>query len=648
MKIQQFNGGQASRLRPQYIGQNEAVSYINIDNSLGSLAPVKDKLLTTIQVQQYHKFFNAEQIWVDSAIPTDFLEYQQTMYTADGVQPKKTKNGQSLNLGIVQPSVAVSLENTRSVAAVTDFALLNEVDIIGAFGDLPLSDLRYRLVNVSRLLGDESFSEVTEVIVKASEEANPETTSRVLSEIEASLPVSESAVQEVDQSYSRTMTFSDVKGDVATLVYFYRYYKGVWRKAFEYNNPDIGPIQNFVDDTENIEANEEFDASLISSFYGTYQYVYTYYNSADGTESAPSPLSAELEAEGGVIEVTDITPSSDPQVTNIRLYRVGGNIAQFTLVTELDATATDFTDNLSDTEIDGRLLSSDNYSAAPTDLRYLAESYAMLFGAVGDNLRFTPIGKPNAWPPEYSIAFEDTITGIGPVANGVIVCTKFKTYIVTGTGPLSLAQQSLSGDQGCVAYESIQQIGPSLIWASAEGLCVSSGNNVTNITKDKLGRLNLIPVDSVVDDEVYYCHNSDGSTLAWDFRFGNIPKYLALDIAQVSVANSELYGWSNGEMFKLFQSANNLPLTYVSPRFVEGTITELKTYKKFHIYAKGDIILKILINDAVVFTKSLTGENDFQLQVPQEKQRGNFIQVEITGTGEVYEYEYVAGRDRNG
>ena len=101
-------------------------------------------------------------------------------------------------------------------------------------------------------------------------------------------------------------------------------------------------------------------------------------------------------------------------------------------------------------------------------------------------------------------------------------------------------------------------------------------------------------------------------------------------------------------MFKLFQSANNLPLTYVSPRFVEGTITELKTYKKFHIYAKGDIILKILINDAVVFTKSLTGENDFQLQVPQEKQRGNFIQVEITGTGEVYEYEYVAGRDRNG
>ena len=48
-----------------------------------------------------------------------------------------------------------------------------------------------------------------------------------------------------------------------------------------------------------------------------------------------------------------------------------------------------------------------------------------------------------------------------------------------------------------------------------------------------------------------------------------------------------------------------------------------------------------------MFTKSLTGENDFQLQVPQEKQRGNFIQVEITGTGEVYEYEYVAGRDRN-
>lgn len=644
MKIQQFNGGQSSRLRPQYIGQNEAVSYINVDNSKGSLAPVKDKLATTIIVPQYHKFFNAEQIWVGANIPTDFLEFQQTMYSVDGVQPKKLKNGVSNNLGITEPGSAPSIVNTNSVAVITDFAITNLVSQLGTYGDLPISDLRYRLVNVKA----GRYSKVLEFTVKSSTTSIVRTTSRVYSKRGAAGKVTDTAVQDLLGGYDRTVEFSEVKGETADAVIFFRYYLGIWRKAFTMTTPGVGPVQTFTDEVEDISANDEFDDSLVGDFDGTYQYVYTFYNSTDGTESAPSPLSVELEAESGTVDISGMLVSADPQVTHKRIYRVGGDIAQFTLVAELPNATTTYIDLLSDTELDGRLLEADNFYAAPGALKFLAESYAMLFGAVGNQLRFTPIGKPNAWPPEYSIAFDDSITGIGVAANGVVVCTRFKSYLVTGTGPLSLSQQSLSGDQGCVAHSSMQEIGPSLIWASAEGLCLTSGNGVTNITKDRLGRIILDPVDSVIDDEVYYCHNSDGSTLAWDFRFGNIPKYLDLGISTVSVANSELYGWQAGVMYKLFQSADNLPLTYLSPRFVEGTTTELKAYKKVFIYSKGDIIINIIINDIIVFTKALTGEGDSQLQVPQDKQRGNFIQFSITGTGEVYEYEYVAGREHNG
>ena len=641
MKIQQFNGGQSSRLRPQYIGQNEAVDYTNIDNALGTLAPVKDKLATAISVQQYHEFFISEQEWVDAAVPTDFLEFQQTMYSTDGVsRPQKYKNGVYNNLGITKPILAPAIVNTGSVTAITDFAAANQVSTIGTYGDLPISDLRYRLVNVK----NGRYSKVLEYVAKTSLTSTMRVTSDVLSKKLARLDITKSAVEDPVGGYDRSIEFSKVKGETEDAVIFFRYYLGVWRKLFTMALP---LTQSFVDDTEDISANDEFDVDFIGDFDGTYQYVYTHYNNTDGTESAPSPISVELEALSGTIAVSGMSVSPDPQVTHKRLYRVGGDVTEFTMVVQLDNAVTSYADTLSDTDLDGRLLISDNYTEAPTGLRFLTESFAMLFGAVGNTIRFTPIAVPNAWPPEYSVAFNAPITGIGPVANGVLVFTKYRTFLVTGTGPLSLSQQPLSGDQGCVDHSSIQEIGPALIWASVEGICMSAGNAVQNITKDKLGKIVLDPVDSEVDDEVYYCHNADGTILAADFRFGTIFKYLDLDTSTISYANGSLYGWQAGVLSKLFESTEDLSLSYLSPRFIEGSATEDKTYKKLHIYSKGDIILNIIINDIVVATKTLTGEDSFQFQVPQDKQRGNFIQFQMTGTGEVYEYEYIAGREHN-
>jgi hypothetical protein len=623
-------------LAPQYIGQNEAVTYSNIDNSLNTLTPVKDKLLTDVVVEEYHKFFIAEQEWVSSATPTDFLEYQQVMYSTDGVtRPQKYKNGAYNNLGIVAPVTKPSLTQLNAAAAITDVEIENLVSSVGTYGDLPISDLVYILYNVK----DGRYSEGYEIVVKASSISKVSVTKKQVRRASTTVLV----VAQPDSGFDRSIKFSNIKAQFADSAVLFRYYKGVWRLVKTFATD----AETFTDAVEDVSANDELDDDLVSAFDGTYQYVYTYYNENDGTESAPSPISSELELDSGTLQVTLPSTSPDSQVTHKRLYRVGGDTTEFTLVVQLDKDVTSFEDTLDATELDGRLLSSDNYYEAPTGLRYLTESYAMLFGALGNELRFTPIGVPNAWPPEYSIQFDTTVTGIGPVANGVIVFTTYKAYLVTGTGPLSLSQQSLNGDQGCIAHSSIQEIGPALIWASAEGLCMSSGDAVRNITKDKLGHVDLDPVDSVVADEVYYCHNADGSTLAFDFRFTPIPKYLDLGISTISYANGDLYGWLDGSMYKLFKSDDYLPFTYLSPRFIEGSVTELKTYKKIHIYSKGDIIINIIINDSVVATRALSGEGDYQLQIDQKLQRGNFIQFDIQGTGEVYEYEYIAGRERS-
>ena len=502
MKLQRFDGGIASRLAPQLLNINQGAVYENIDNATGVLTPVKDKLATNIKVEKYAKYFVAENKWLSSAIPIDYLEFQKVMYSTDRVTaPQKYSNGVSSNLGIARPI-------TASVVA------------------------------------------------------------------------------------------------------------------------KVGSSTNLS---------------------GTYQYVYTYYNSTDGTESAPSKLSTEITTTNTKLSVTLPNTSIDPQVTHKRLYRVGGLATQFTLVVQLNKSTTTYTDNLTFAELDGRQLESDNYYEAPTGLKYLVESYAMLFGAVGSSLRFTPIGKPNAWPPEFEIQFDQDITGIGAIANGILVLTRFKTFIVVGTGPNTLSQQSLRGDQGCIAFESIKEVKAGMIiWASEDGLCASSGNNVVSLTKDLLGRIELTPISSAVYDEVYYCHNKDGTTLAWDYRFQPLLKWLNFGITTLAVANNDLYGSYEGLLYNLYKGATNLSIKYKSPLLTEGSFSENKTYKKVYVCSEGDIIISILINLEVVATFNLTGTATHQLQVPQQLQRGYSIQFEVSGTGTINELEYTVGPRQNG
>lgn len=637
MKLQLFDGGVANRLAPQLLNVNQGVVYENIDNAKGVLTPLKDKLLTDIEVTQFNEYFDAEDEWLSANTLTDFLEFQRKMYLTDRItRPQKYSDGEYNNLGIELPALKSVTSNIDIAIPLEDITVLNKTDS----GDLPASDFDYLLFNVNNGVYATPFKFTVYASTTIATRASGEVI--VFNELTR---FGRNPITTEDDPTNRAIEFSKLNGALADSARLYRYYDGAWRLVFEFTaKTDV-----FVDAVFDVTANEELDEDNISPFNGTYQYVYTYYNVNDGTESAPNPVSNELEAESGSIQVTLPETSTDSQVTNKRLYRVGGNIAQFTLVEELGAATTTYTDSLSDTELDGRLLESDNFYEAPTGLQFLSESYAMLFGAIGSSLRFTPIGKPNAWPPEYELQFEADITGLGAVANGILVFTKTKTFIVTGTGPTSLAQQSLRGDQGCIAFESISEASEgTLIWASADGLCTSSGNNVVSLTKSFLGKIKLTPISSVVDDETYYCHNDDGSILAWDYRFNTIPKWLNLGTLSLSVANSEIYGYNEGFLYLLYKDPANLTFKYKSPRFVEGSFSENKTYKKVYIRSEGDIIINIIIDDEVVANFTLTGKETHQLQVPQQLQRGYSIQFEIEGTGTVHEIEYLATMRQNG
>lgn len=637
MKIQLFDGGISRYIAPQLLELNQGVVYENIDNAVGILTPVKQALNSALAVGKFPYYFRAGAEWIASETQLSYVEFQNRLYCSDGSAPKKyAGSGVWHRLGIAAPTSKVSLVKTDTPEPLTEVKVENKTDI----GDLPASELLYRIVNVA----NGYYSKTLDVTVGAST-TNTATVSTYSSYPPnySGPPLYAQAALRMSLKY-RSIKFTGLKGPIGEKAILYRLYDGKYRKLTELTSL----AAEYIDSVHDISASEELDETKFGPMSGVYSYVYTFYNSKDGAESAPSPVSAEIDVGAGKVTVSNLRVSTDPQVDKKRLYRVGGNVATFTLVTTLPNATTSYLDKVKDVDLESVLLASTEYDPAPAGLKYLVEAYAMLFGAVGPKLYFTPIGVPNAWPALNFIDFSEEITGVGVVANGLLVFTKYRTYVVSGTGPSTLTKYLLSGDQGCLNHFAIANLAGSCLWPSTDGICQSNGNIPVVVTKRVLGKPKLLPLQAVVYDEVYYLMETTGHILAIDYRFKQLAKDLELSVSSLVVANDVLYGYRAGTLWELFAGQDTETFSYKSPRFIEGRATENKVYKKVYIYSKGVIQLKVLINDEVVAQAEYTDEDAHVLQVPQEKQRGFFIQFEITGSGTVYELEYEAGARKDG
>lgn len=633
MKLQLFDGGQNSRRAPHFIEANQAVEYFNIDNSTGELRPVAKALKTNLAKGRYAYYFDKDNVWVDPASQTDYAVLEDKLYYTSGGSAYKVVDGVTQPLGISPPNSTPSVSKGYEVSQLTGVTVTNNTG-----GNLPNDALHYVLVNIN---SSGKYSKGLHIRVAVSLTQNASVTT---SDYDPSFWEAITSVNTSD-SIDRKVVFKSWLGSLSSSAKLFRLHDDGFHLV-----ATITSKSQVVEDTiYDISSNELLDNDDFGPLDGTYSYVYTFYDNNKGVESAPSAVSAELEVLGGAIQVGNLAISSNSTVTHKILYRVGGNVGEFTQVAKLANSVTSYLDEVKDTDLDDTQLSSDSYDAPPSGLKYLIEAYAMLFGVVGTKLYYTPIGVPDAWPGDYYIEIGETITGIGAAANGLLVFTKYKTYLISGTGPTSLIKYLLSGDQGCLSHYSIATTQGSLFWTSTDGICTSSGGIPQVVTKSVLGKVNLDPVRAVVFDEVYYCLNSDGSVLAIDYRYsGAVIKWLEPGVDSLVVANDKLYGHLDGYLYELFASTELEEFKYKSPRLTEGVATVLKTYKKIFIYSKGVIELKVYIDDVLVAVGNYTDEDTHTIQVPQELQRGCFIQFEVTGTGTVYEISYDAGGSKNG
>lgn len=643
MLINQFNGGLNTRPRPQMIGINQAVVYENIDNSAGSLAPVKRALPVTLSVNDYPFWYVAGNKWLfasGSYVPR--VELNRKVYEANIFGMTVYNPTSSRPAGVEKPTPAPTAVAELSPGIVAS-ATLKATPVASALA-LPAGTYSYLLLNRNAI----GYSKGLTVQITATGQLRITDT-----EYDREGP---KYIKDFEQVVSPFLgTFQSVSiGPVSAVIDpaygldVFRIYKGVHRKVGTLTAFDDVLVDNIFD----ISSQPELGDTDFSPLIGVYQYLVTHVNS-DGIESEPSELSAEVDlGPGGQAFLT--IPQNFVTGTTTRIYRVGGNLTTFSLVAEVPGTTAVYTDTIPDVDIDGRVLTSQQNTLPPEAMSALVTAYGMLFGAKDNTLRYTDPGEPEYWPEAYSIPFPLPITGLAPVSNGMLVMTINAVYLVTGSGPLTLSVQLLRGDQGCLDSKSIQIIEGNALWASKEGLCLSSGSSIQVITKDLLGKIDFGTVrSSVVYDEVYYISYNGNKVLAADFRFGGLLfKTFSFPEAPTTLTffrdPSTLYFYANANKYIPFASTANATFKYKSPRFIEGRATENKLYKKIYFYAENAVVLKIIINDVLVATKAVTAgtKDSITAQVPQELQRGFFIQFEIEGDGEVFEVEYqVEGRN---
>ena len=381
----------------------------------------------------------------------------------------------------------------------------------------------------------------------------------------------------------------------------------------------------------------------LGNLVGTYTYTYTYYNNNNGNESAPAPLAIDINTVKANIVLSNIAVPVDYQVTHKRIYRVGGERTEFSLVATIAAATITYTDSIADADIPGDLLVTDDNLAAPYNLKYITEYNNMLFGAVNNTLRFTPIGEYHNWPAAYSVTFDKNLTGLVVVGSSLVVFTLTNSYLVNGTAPLNLAKLDFS-NYGCTNHHAIKKINTSAIWPAINNICMTNGSVPVNVSIDKLGNTDFTTtLDAAVNKDVYYLLKPNSVLQIFDFRFNqvNIVDYANGIINSLNYGNNKLLvSDTNLANHELFAGVDNISIYYKSPVITEGTFLNRKSYKHMYMRSSGSVTITIFIDGANVYSSTFTTEDTHDLQVPQDTKDGYSIQFMLTGTGEVKEIGY--------
>jgi hypothetical protein len=226
-------------------------------------------------------------------------------------------------------------------------------------------------------------------------------------------------------------------------------------------------------------------------------YVYTWV-SAYGEEGPPSP---PTNTNGSNAVNWDITLTAadandlgvNRNLTKVRIYRTitaTSGATTYFFVAEQDITDTTYTDAATDAVIAlNNQLQSTTWSGPPVDLQGMVQMANGVFAGFRENeVWFTEPFRPHAWPPQYTLAVEFPIVGLGVVGQTLVVCTKSYPARVSGTHPASFTISHITYPEPCVSRGSIVSTGEGVYYTSPNGVVLITPTSALNVTENWVSR----------------------------------------------------------------------------------------------------------------------------------------------------------------
>lgn len=191
-------------------------------------------------------------------------------------------------------------------------------------------------------------------------------------------------------------------------------------------------------------------------------------------------------AGGGVQVNLPNLPAGAHNITTKRLYRA--EAGTYMLVAELPAAIASYFDVVPSSSLSVALESLEWDMPDDRMVGLTSLPGGFLAGHFENTLCFSESYRPHAWPVSYQLAFSDDIMGVVSTTAGLVVATRGRPHLVTGSSPAAMADMVLDVDQPCVSRRSLVDMGDFAIYASHSGLVAVGGREAEVITAQAMSR----------------------------------------------------------------------------------------------------------------------------------------------------------------
>ena len=233
---------------------------------------------------------------------------------------------------------------------------------------------------------------------------------------------------------------------------------------------------------DSVDERDMWDSGL-GGLTGSYNYKYTYCRKEGTTvvsESNPSPAAdAASTLENGLARVS-FTPSADPQVTHVRIYRTVASGADYYHLADAAVGTTSYDDTTEDGALGSEV--ETDHDRPPAGVFVAGPSYnGTLFILKDNRLYFSRAKQPDYWPLAYYIEIsplQDPGVAINFVGGQPVCLTKHRIVQIQGTGPdtfFPLPLEAVTGAQGISAALSVA--GQGIFHAGTDGVYLFNGTD---------------------------------------------------------------------------------------------------------------------------------------------------------------------------